>query len=103
MLVAVRLWRHKRHLGTSLMLRSDSLGTLSAIKKAASKSKGLSLVLSELALEEAEFSNPINDLVHIPGIANTWPDALSRLTAPQPKSIPPRLLTSHALCPPPLP
>ena len=37
-------------------LRSDSLGTLLAMRRSASRAVGLNLVLQELALEQAELS-----------------------------------------------
>ena len=102
-LVAIRLWRNKRHLSASLLLKSDSLGTLSAMRKQSARSPGLSLILAELALEEAELANGFTDLEHIPGVSNVWPDALSRLSAPEPNTIPPELRGATRRTPPPRP
>ena len=78
-LVAVRAWRSLWPQGRRLALRSDSLSTLNALTKMASPSKGLNLILQEIALEEAGQVWGFESLTHIPGMANTWADALSRL------------------------
>ena len=95
------MWRDKKHLSASLLLKPDSLDTLSAMRKHSSKSRGLSLILAELALEEAELANGFTDLVHIPGVSNVWPDAFSRLSAPEPKEVPLELLSATRVTPPP--
>ena len=42
----------------------------------------------EFMVDEAELSTRIEVLEHIPGVSNLWPDALSRLWAPEPKEFP---------------
>ena len=86
--VAIRLWRAKSHIALQVSVRSDSLGALKAIAKRASGAPGLSLLLQELALDEAEFATTVANLTHIPGFSNTWADALSRLFAPEPAAVP---------------
>ena len=85
--MAIKVWR-ANHVGFLIALRSDSLGALSILAKGSSKNANISLVASELALEQAEFSVGLESLTHIPGISNTIPDALSRLWAPCARSIP---------------
>ena len=46
----------------------------------------------ELALDLAEGAFTPDIVEHIPGVSNEWADALSRLRAPQPKTIPQALL-----------
>ena len=93
-LVAVRAWR--RYFGRDIIvgIRSDSLGSLLALRKQASRSPGLAIILRELALDEAELDSISLSLTHIPGVANVWPDALSRLWAPVSKEIPVELLSA---------
>ena len=43
------------------------------------------MVVAEIAPDEAELNTRIEVLEHIPGVSNVWPDALSRLGAPEPK------------------
>ena len=69
-------------------MRSDSLGALRAIAKNGSGTPGVGTILRELSLEEAKLGSAISSLTHIPGISNTWADALSRLEAPEPKVVP---------------
>ena len=87
-LVAVRLWRRPDHTRVVVHVRSDSLGALKAIAKHASPSPGISTLLREFALEEAESELCFGSLDHIPGFSNTLADALSRLVAPEPKALP---------------
>ena len=87
-LVALRLWRQPRHLHAAFAVRSDSLGALRALSKKGSGTRGVGLILRELSLEEAELGLGIRSLTHIPGMSNTWADALSRLTAPEAKALP---------------
>jgi hypothetical protein len=92
-LVAVRLWLRENHDGIRIEIRSDSLSALSAAGKASSGSKSVRTILCELALDEADLVGGSCWLTHIPGKANKWPDALSRLHAPTKSSIPIELLT----------
>ena len=87
-LVALRLWRARLDDGDLFDIRSDSLGALGATLKGGSASVGLNMVVAEILLDEAEFSERLSILHHIPGVSNVWPDALSRLEAPVPKQVP---------------
>ena len=93
-LVSVRVWR--RYFGRNIIvgLRSDSLGSLLALRKQASKSLGIAIILREMARDESELDANSLNLTHIPGVANIWPDALSRLWAPVPKQVPVELLSA---------
>ena len=93
-LVAIRAWR--RYFGRNIIvgLRSDSLGSFLALRKRASRSAGLAIILRELALDEAELDSNSLSLTHIPGVANVRPDALSRIWAPVSKEIPIELLSA---------
>ena len=89
LLAAIRMWRLPQHSRAVAHVRSDSLGALLSIAKGASThSTRLNLILQELALEDAEFNTRIAQATHIPGLANDWADALSRLWAPSPKHVP---------------
>ena len=90
-LVAVRRWAKVIGRNAIVGVRSDSLGSLLAMRKQASRSSGIAIILRELALDESELDANQVQLTHIPGVTNVWPDALSRLWAPEPKVIPPEL------------
>jgi hypothetical protein len=92
-LVSLRVWRSGFPRNTRFAIRSDSLGALSAIAKMASPSKGLALILKEIALDEAGQTWGFETLTHIPGVSNTLADPLSRLHAPDAKAIPEVLYT----------
>jgi hypothetical protein len=85
-LVAVRIWLALAHEGIRIEIRSDSLSALSAAGKATSGSRAVRVILCELALDEANLVGGSCYLTHIPGCSNVWPDALSRLHAPQQSS-----------------
>jgi hypothetical protein len=82
LLVAIRAWRTEEHSGAMVVIQSDSLSALSAIAKQGSTSSSVSRVLHELALDDADMDSGLTQLTHIPGLANVWPDALSRLWEP---------------------
>ena len=88
LLVAVRAWRLDSHSGVKVALQSDSLSALSAAAKMSSSSGAIRKVLCELALDHAELDSGLASLIHIPGLANKWPDALSRLWEPRPQKFP---------------
>ena len=46
------------------------------------------MVTRELALMQAELGLVILGLTHVPGVANDRADALSRLSAPEPRAVP---------------
>ena len=63
-LQALRLWRTSEHSILKVGVRS------------------LNRVVSELALDIAEFEYEVDVMTHIPGVSNVWPDAFSRLVEP---------------------
>jgi hypothetical protein len=66
-----------------------------------SRSPGLDNIVAEILLDEAELYNSLTITVHTPGVANIQPDALSRLSAPSPSTIPQALhAVPHLLLPP---
>ena len=92
-LVALRNWEYLIDQHTSFEIRADSFAALLALQKGSSRTPGLNKIMSEIALMEAERGLKFLTLTHILGLLNTWPDALSRHEAPEPKVIPPALLT----------
>lgn len=99
-LVALRLWKTYWHRqGIQLQMRSDSVSTLSLLAKLRTRahSHGMGIIARELALEFGDCSYKPRMLLHIPGIANDWADALSRRHQPDhPKPVPPGLRHSRA-------
>ena len=71
-----------------VQMRSDSLSSLLTVSQLKAKSHGLGLISRELALLRAEWGLQLIGLAHVPGVANEWADALSRLRAPVPKQVP---------------
>ena len=59
-----------------------------ALSKSGAKAADLNLILAEIALWRAEAQVHLTGPIHIPGLANLRPDALSRLKAPTPSAIP---------------
>ena len=94
-LVALRTWCAYLVRGAHAELRADSLAALGAVSKLASSAPGLGLIMREIALDEAENMIGFKWLEHVPGVANVWPDALSRMFAPEPgtKVVPEQLLS----------
>ena len=88
MLVAIRAWRNSSHPGVQVLVRSDSLSALSAFAKQSSASGNIRLILNEMALDEADMGAGLTSLMHIPGLSNKWPDALSRIWEPKPQAFP---------------
>ena len=79
--VAIKLWAADK-IGLAVAVRSDSLSALQVLARNRARAPGLTILLQELALEQASFSFLMEDLTHIPGVSNKIPDALSRLKAP---------------------
>ena len=71
-----------------VQMRSDSLSSLLTVSQLKAKSHGLGLISRELALLRAEWGLQLIGLAPVPGVANEWADALSRLRAPVPKQVP---------------
>ena len=80
-LTAVRLWtRRWSEARLRLEVRGDSVSMLSLVVGMRPKSPGLALIGRELALCAA--ASPYTPVVaaHVPGVANSYCDALSRLS-----------------------
>ena len=69
-------------------MRSDSLSALRSMAKMSSPAPGLNLIARELALDSVLGLYTVGLAVHIPGVANKLPDALSRMWAPEPHAFP---------------
>ena len=91
LLVALRVWapqwsgqRVRAH------IRSDSVAALGALRKLASPAPSLNAVAREAALDIAAstYGVELTSYAHISGALNDWADALSRLSAPVPRSVP---------------
>merc|ERR1712107_825644 len=87
-LVALRTWLPCFSRSSLVGLRSDSLALLSSLSKGASRAPSINLILCEVSLVAAIHHLEFSNLVHIPGVANDWPDALSRMQAPEPRLLP---------------
>ena len=99
MLVALRLWEATwKKSGVTLMVRSDSISTLTLRHKLrpAVSSPALGLIARELAIDLGTSAYKPRFLQHIPGLANAVADALSRLAAPG-HGAPPHPALRHAL------
>ena len=87
-LIALHLWGPQALACSRFEIKSDSLAALRAIEKGTSRSKPLNAVIREIALIEARAGASCLTTKHIPGVANTVPDALSRVSAPRPTHLP---------------
>ena len=85
-----------------LRVRSDSMAALGAVNKQRSAAPGLAVVMRELALDMAEGTYAVKVLEHIPGSANVWADALSRLPEPGSGATIPKELEGVVHCKPPM-
>ena len=88
-LVALRewssMWLQSR---VRLCVQSDNMATLALITKMQPHSQQLGIIAREMALDIASATYSPDVAVHIPGIANVIADSLSRLHAPEKKSLP---------------
>ena len=91
LLVALRTWaprwcnqRVRAH------VRSDNTAALGAVQKLASPTANVNLVAREVALDVAAsaYGLEATSWGHISGALNDWADSLSRLTAPEKKTVP---------------
>ena len=85
MLVALRTWAAQN---SPVELRTDSACAIASLTSLRSKSSSVLKVALELALDLAEDKFEVLEVLHIPGVTNTEADALSRLWAPKPLSVP---------------
>ena len=99
-LIAVRGWLADRGAITATVV-SDSLAALGVVGALSSTEFGLNRVARELALDLALSRYALNVVEHLPGVANVVPDALSRLSAPEPKPFPSACLACPRMLPPP--
>ncbi len=101
LLTALRLWVPAGTAETvRVSVKADSLGALLALAKAASKSPSLNRITMEMALDLAGMSSYL-ELTHIPGPTNVLPDALSRMSGPDPHVLPESLRDVHRVQAPP--
>ena len=92
MLVGLRIWKSWwQTTRVSLAFRGDNVGALSLLAALKGRSKEMSLIGRELALDLGDGAYFPEIIEHVPGIANGLADALSRATQPADK--PWRLLT----------
>ena len=105
MLVALRSWSsHWRNRRMTLTVRSDNVATLAMVAKMQPHSQQLGIIAREIALDVASATYAPDVAVHLPGLANTAADALSRRHDPNnefslpaylancaPHEVPPRL------------
>ena len=88
LLVAFRLWLPNHGFGASLRCKSDNTGALYMLANGKAKSPELNVLAREFALDQALRKYRLGWLKHIPGITNLEADALSRLHAPIPATLP---------------
>ena len=90
-LVAVRLWAHIWVTAKARVhVRSDSRAALGALGKVSSPVASINSIAREVALDVATSDYGLEPISwgHVAGVLNEWADALSRLTAPEPKEVP---------------
>ena len=102
LLIACRLWLvdspasgspfADRGVSVAARVKSDSLSALRAMAKLASSSPALNLISRELALDSVLGLYTVGLCIHIPGVANNLPDALSRMWAPDAYKFPRELV-----------
>ena len=66
-----------------LTVRSDNLSTLALVAKMQPHSPQLGVIARELALDVADAAYAPDVVQHLPGVANTCADALSRQHSPE--------------------
>ena len=92
-LVALRTWRHHwQNRRAYVQVKSDSVAALTLMLDLKSGGRGPTIVAREVALELAESSFQPVICQHVPGIANVWPDLLSRRHQPGKAFLLPRVL-----------
>lgn len=93
--MAFRLWLPGLDYGASLRCKSDNTGALYMLANGKAKSPDLNVLAREFALDQALRKYRLGWLKHIPGITNLEADALSRLHAPIPATLPDSLKQVH--------
>ena len=90
-LVALRAWaRHWTTAKARVHVRSDSQAALGALSKMASPTPAVNLIAREVSVDvtRSDYGLEAISFGHVAGVLNEWADALSRLTAPEPKTVP---------------
>ena len=83
-LVALRVWRpHWLNRGVNLSVQTDNVAALTTLTKMQPHSATLGIIARELALDISASSYSPDDARHIPGLANTTADYLSRMFSPK--------------------
>ena len=83
MLVALRIWSELWLKGRIMLtVRSDNLATLALVAKMQPHSPQMGIIAREVALDIAVASYAPDIVEHLPGVANTISDSLSRLHNP---------------------
>ena len=102
-LVALRLWsRYWQGCRAKLQIRSDNVGALTLLATLRGKSKAMSVIAREYALDLGQAQWRPDVATHIPGLTNVICDTLSRRFDPHKKFVLPSLLTAaKAVLPPP--
>ena len=107
LLIATRewshLWRAKR---VSLKLKSDNVGALTIFAACKGKSGSMNAVAREYALDACEGAYAPDVVAHLPGVANTTADLLSRRNDPKYAktwAVPPLLVNAVRIHPAPRP
>ena len=87
LLVALREWASEwTNRRVQLSVRSDNVAALTLVCKMQPHSDRMGLIARELALDIAASSLAPDEALHIPGLANTAADVLSRLHQPNTKN-----------------
>ena len=96
-LVALREWcAHWKDARVTLEVRSDNMATLSMITKMQPHGPRMGVIAREMALDISKSAYSPDVAEHLPGVANTACDCLSRLADPSNKySVPEFLLPSQ--------
>ena len=104
-LIAMRLWsQHWMTARVRLYLRGDNVSSLVLFSSLKTQSKQLSTIAREFALDLGAASFKPEVVEHLPGVANTVADQLSRKFDPnKPFSLHPCLRTAKEVTPPPRP
>ena len=90
-LVALKIWHKVLDESTAFKFKTDNVGVMFAHSSKRSRDPKINVILREIALIETAVPGLVISAVHSFGVANTWPDALSRLEAPSPCIVPAEL------------
>ena len=94
MLIALRSWAHHWKCNrVVLTVKTDNVATLALVARMQPHSAQLGVIAREMALDMAQACYSPDVVEHLPGVANTGADALSRLHAPSQHKLPTYLCT----------